>query len=152
MAGRTRRPVTQPTAFWDTSALVPLCVRQSNTPHAKALFKHHQVVVWWTTLVEIESAMARLVRMNQLSAADWAIARKLAGELAHAWSVIQPSDVVRAKAMQLVASFDLRAADALQLAAALEWCEDVPQGRRLLTADDRLFQAALLKGFDAKLV
>jgi predicted nucleic acid-binding protein len=66
------------------------------------------------------------------------------------WSVIQPSEAVRAKAMQLVDRYDLRAADALQLAAALAWFEDFPQGRAFLTADQKLREAALLNGFDAK--
>jgi len=36
------------------------------------------------------------------------------------------------------------------LAAALEWCEDAPQGRVFLTADRRLREAAMLSGFDTK--
>ena len=43
----------------------------------------------------------------------------------------------------------LRADDALQLAAAFEWCAGVPRGWKFLTADTQLFQAALLCGFDA---
>ena len=39
--------------------------------------------------------------------------------------------------------------DSLQLAAALSWCEDVPQGRVFLTADQKLREAALLSGLDA---
>jgi hypothetical protein len=35
-------------AFWDTSALVPLCVRQGVTPGAIALYKVHDAVVWWS--------------------------------------------------------------------------------------------------------
>jgi len=107
-------------------------------------------VVWWATPVEMASALARLVRMQQLDASDWAKARKLAKRLAGSWSVIQPSDALRAKSAQLVESYDLRAADSFQLAAALEWCEDDPQGRVFLTADLRLREAALLSGFDAK--
>jgi len=62
-------------------------------------------------------------------------ARKLARNLADSWSLIQPSNVLRSKAIQLVERYDLRAADALQLAAALVWCEDAHQGRVFLTAD-----------------
>ena len=58
-------------AFWDTSALVPLCVRQGITPRAIALYKLHDAVVWWATPVEIASALARLVRMKQLDPSDW---------------------------------------------------------------------------------
>jgi predicted nucleic acid-binding protein len=95
-------------------------------------------------------ALARLVRMKQLDSSDWIKARKLAKRLADSWSVIQPSDALRAKSAQLVDRFDLRAADSFQLAAALEWCEDAPQGRVFLTADQKLREAALLSGFDAK--
>lgn len=137
-------------AFWDTSALVPLCARQSITPQAIALYKLHDVVVWWATPVQIASALARLVRLKQLDPSDWTRARKLAKRLADSWSVIQPSDALRAKSAQLVDRHDLRAADALQLAAALERCEDAPHGRVFLTADRRLREAALLSGFDAK--
>jgi len=137
-------------AFWDTSALVPLCVRQSTTANAIALYRTHGAVVWWTTPVEIASALARLVRMKRINATDCAKARKLADVLSDSWSVIQPTDVVRAKALRLVDQHDLRAADSLQLAASLEWCEDVPKGRIFLTADERLREAALQVGFEAK--
>ena len=150
MAGRKARPLDRPSAFWDTSALVPLCVRQSMTPRVIALYKKSQAVVWWTTPVEIASGLARLLRMNQLDPSAWSKASKLATALADAWSVIQPSEAVRSKAIQLVGRYDLRAADALQLAAALVWCEELPQGRIFLTADQKLQEAAMLSGFDVK--
>jgi predicted nucleic acid-binding protein len=137
-------------AFWDTSALVPLCVRQSITPRAVALYKIHDAVVWWATPVEIASAVARLLRMQQLDSSDWTKARKLAKRLASSWFVIQPSDALRARSIELVDRYDLRAADSLQLAAALEWCEEVPEGHVFLTIDQMLREAALLSGFDAQ--
>jgi predicted nucleic acid-binding protein len=150
MAGRTRKPVERRSAFWDTSTLVPLCVRQTVTPRIIALYRSYQAVVWWATPVEIASALARLVRMKQLTSDDWARSRRLAVDLAATWSVVQPSDALRAKAAQLVERYDLRAADALQLSAALEWCEDSPQDRVFLATDARLREAAVLCGFDAK--
>jgi len=137
-------------AFWDTSALVPLCVRQSITPRAVAFYKIHDAAVWWATPVEIASALARLLRMKQLDPSESTRARKLAKRLADSWSVIQPSEALRAKSIQLVDRYDLRAADSFQLAAALEWCEDVTQGRVFLTTDQKLKEAALISGFDAK--
>ena len=150
MARRTRKPVTRLSAFWDASALVPLCVRQGITPRAIAHYKSYDVIVWWATPVEIASALARLVRMKQLDSADWTKARKLAKNLADSWSLIQPSNVLRSKAIEVVERYDLRAADALQLAAALTWREDAPPGRVFLTADQKLREAAQLSGFDAK--
>ncbi len=152
MAGRTGRSIARHLAFWDASALVPLCVGQSSTPHAIALYKQYEAVVWWATPVEIASAFARLVRMQLLDVSDCAKARRLAAALADAWFVIQPSDSLRAKAVQLVDRYDLRAADSLQLAAGLEWCQDSPQGQVFLTADQRLREAAVLAGFDGKLL
>lgn len=137
-------------AFWDASALVPLCARQRITPRIVALHRVCDVVIWWATPVEMASAFARLLRMKELNSKDWAQARKLAGRLADSWSVIQPSDTLRSRALQLVERYDLRAADSFQLAAALEWCEVAPQGRVFLTTDQRLREAALLSGFDAK--
>jgi predicted nucleic acid-binding protein len=139
-------------AFWDASALVPLCVRQAITPRVLALYKIHDTAVWWATSVEIASALARLLRIRQIDSAAWSKARKTAAGLADSWSAIQPSDVLRAKSAQLVERFDLRAADSFQLAAALEWCEGAPQGRVFLSTDQKLRNAALLNGFDAKLI
>jgi hypothetical protein len=54
--------------------------------------------------------------------------------LADEWSVIQPTNGLHTNAAKLADRYDLRARDALQLAAALEWCERIPQawfsGRR----------------------
>jgi predicted nucleic acid-binding protein len=152
MAGRAGRPVTRLPAFWDTSALVPLCVRQAATPRAITLYKTYEVVVWWGTSVEIASALARLVRMNQLDPTDWTEARRLAATLSDTWSVVQPSEALQAQATLLVSQYDLRAADALQLAAALEWCGNSPEGRVFITADQALQQAAALSGFDGRQV
>jgi hypothetical protein len=66
--------------------------------------------------------------------------------------MVQPSDALRSRAAQLVDLLDLRAADALQLAAALVWCEGQAQGQVFVSADQRLRDAAIISGFDAPLV
>jgi predicted nucleic acid-binding protein len=149
MARGTRRALVSPAAFWDASALVPLCVNQTNSAAAKSLYDHYEIVVWWGTSVEIASAVARLLRMSLIKRAEWNHALKIASILANTWFVIEPSVALRTKAEHLVQIYDLRAADAFQLAAALEWCKDTPGGEVFLTADERLLQAALLAGFDA---
>jgi predicted nucleic acid-binding protein len=116
------------------------------------LYISHQAAVWWTAPVEIASALARLLRMTQLTSGDWAKARQLAADLADARFVIQPSDAFEARAIELVDRYDLRAAGALQPSAALDWCEDAPQGEVFLTADQRLRDAAVLSGFDGKVI
>lgn len=150
MARRAGKPLARTSAFWDASALVPLCVRQSITPSVVSSYKSYPAVIWWATPVEIASALARLARTKEINSSDWAKARQVAAALADEWSVIQPSNALRAHAARLVDRYDLRAADALQLAAALIWRENAPQGEVFLTADQKLREAAVLSGFDGK--
>lgn len=139
-------------AFWDTSALVPLCTIQGATPRAVIHFKNYGVTVWWATPVEINAAFARLVRMKQMSSSGLLSAQHAAEKLASSWEVIRPTNSIRTRAIDLAMKFDLRAADSLQLAAALEWCHDQPRGEVFLSADHKLRHAALAVGFDAKTV
>ena len=88
--------------------------------------------------------------MKQLDPLEWTQARKLADVLADAWWVVQPSDALGVQATLLVNRHGLRAADALQLAAALEWCGNAPQSRVFVTADQALLQAAVTSGFEDK--
>lgn len=152
MAGRAGRPLERPVAFWDTSALVPLCAHQGITPRVIALYRTYGVVVWWATPVEIASALRRLVRMKQITPDDWVTSRRLALDLAESWQIVQASNALRNNAAQLVERYDLKAADAIQLAAALNWCEGSPGGEIFLTVDQRLREAAVLSGFDGKAI
>jgi predicted nucleic acid-binding protein len=149
---RRAGPLARTSAFWDASALLPLCIVQGITPSVISLYKSYPAVVWWATPVEIASALARLVRTREINSSDCAKARLVATALAEEWSVIQPSNALRARAMQLVERYDLRAADAMQLAAALEWCEEVPQGEVFVTADQKLREAVVLSGFDGRVI
>jgi uncharacterized protein len=71
---------------------------------------------------------------------------RLAG-LASSWSEIPPGERVRDNAVRLVRVHDLRAGDALQLAAALVAAEERPATLELVTLDDRLALAARREGF-----
>jgi uncharacterized protein len=63
------------------------------------------------------------------------------------WYEVSPSNAVREQAEVLLHTYPLRAADSLQLAAALVWCRDRPAGRTFICADDRLCEAATRAGF-----
>ena len=149
MAGRARGPVNPPPAFWDASAVVPLCVNEKHSASAGSFLRQYRMVVWWGTSVEIAGALARLLRMSLLSHAEWLQAHRIASFFAREWTEVSPSDGLRTRAGQVVGKYDLRAADAFQLAAALEWSDGSPAGKIFLSADRRLLEAALLSGFDA---
>ena len=47
--------------FWDTSAIVPLCVDEPSSAMVKAIFKEgSSLVVWWATQTECVSALGGL--------------------------------------------------------------------------------------------
>lgn len=133
--------------FWDSSALVPLCLDQPRTEKSRQLHAEDpELVVWWGSSIECASAIARLHRDGYLSASDEAEARSLLGALAESWYEIQPGDAVREQANRVLRLHPLRAADALQLAAALEWAGSPPQGA-FVSFDERLQAAAHREGF-----
>jgi uncharacterized protein len=142
--------MTQPLAYWDSSALVPLCVPQIQTMRAAAIYQTYQVVAWWATQVEIISGLTRLERMGQISRAQFLHGKRLAQDIVRDWiSAASPSSVTL-QACALLELYPLRAADALQLAVALEVCDHRPQGFLFVTADQRLADAARQSGFSVE--
>lgn len=135
------------TAFWDSSALIPLCVQEQTSSRARTLAKRYSPVVWWATPVEIHSAIARLHRAGDLKDAGRQAALNRLGLLSRGWREVLPSDRLRALAQDLLAQHPLRAADSLQLAAALVWCQQKTNQRSFLSEDDRLCVAARSCGF-----
>lgn len=134
--------------FWDASALIPLFVREAHSRALEALVADDPaMVVWWAGQVECASAVQRLRREGVFSPAE---AAELLARLAlalDAAEVVQPGDELAATALRLLAAHPLRAADALQLAAALVWARGRPTGHELVCLDERLRTAALLEGF-----
>ena len=61
--------------------------------------------------------------------------------------MIAPTVKLRDRAGRLLAAYALSGADALQLAAALAWCEEEPRGSHLVCLDTRLREAARREGF-----
>ncbi len=73
--------------------------------------------------------------------------QRLAGLIEDA-HVIAPTLRLRDRAGRLVAAHPLRAGDALQLAAALMWCDDAPSAATpFVCLDQRLRDAARREGF-----
>lgn len=105
-----------------------------------------ELVVWWGSSIECASAVARLHREGRLNAADEARARSLLTALRASWFEVQPGEAIREQALRILRLHPLRAADALQLAAALEWSGS-PPGGMFVSFDQRLNAAAQREGF-----
>lgn len=139
--------MTKAAAFWDASALVPLCVNETTSRDARAQLRMFLPVVWWGTLVEIHSAIRRAHLLGKLNNQEMAKALSRLVLLSRGWREILPDDSLRDLARQLLDAHDLRAADSLQLAAALVWCQHRPARRNFLSADHRLSESARTRGF-----
>ncbi len=134
--------------FWDSSAIVPLLVAESSTRALVTAFvRDPELVVWWATEVECVSALARLERDASIDAPAMGEALARLDALALAWHEIQPAARTRQVAVRLLRTHNLRAADALQLAAAIAAAEDSPGSLPLVTLDVRLATAAEREGF-----
>jgi uncharacterized protein len=145
-SGRKPRPAM--TAFWDTSALVPLCCFQPQSAQARqAARTYSRQVVWWGTVIEAVSSLNRLTREETINPKESRQAFARLNYLRGRWNEVQPTEEMRDGAERLLRIHRLRAADALQLAAALVWCGDRPQGRTLIGADGNLSDAAGAEGF-----
>lgn len=135
-------------SFWDTSAIVPLCLSESRSQSARRLWRLFESCnVWRETAVEVESTFARLEREGTLSADDYAFCVKQLARIESRWLVVEPSSRAIDLARTFPRQFGLRALDSLQLAAALVWCNEFPKNKVFVSADARLLKAAESIGF-----
>ena len=134
--------------YWDSSALVALHVAQGATQAVRALYAADPVVLTWTMSdVEMRSGIMRLVRERAMTMeqAQAAIARvESFWDEVHAVAL---ADAVKLRAKRLLGLHPIKAADALQLAAALTAVYDNPVGWDFVCLDKTLGDAARREGF-----
>lgn len=134
--------------FWDASAVVPLIIAERSTQDLQAIaVKDSAMLVWWGSVIECVSALARLERDGALNEHSVTLALQRLRELSSSWHEVDPSDEIRETAARLLRVHPLRAADALQLAAAFAAAEQRPVSLELVTLDERLGNAARKEGF-----
>ncbi len=134
--------------FWDTSALLPLFVAERATARAERWLRGDpDVVVWILTRVELLSALARRRRAEPMATRRIAAARREALATWERWSEVTAVEIARRHAERIVETHVLRAADALQLGAALVAAEDIAGALEFVTLDEHLAMAAEREGF-----
>ena len=135
--------------FWDSSALVPLVVEEAHSKRCRQLLRSDpRVVVWHLTRAELVSALWRVHRDGHLDREDVGVAERRLEMLARKWAEIDAVLPAREQAERLLRVHPLRAADSLQLAAALVAVDHRPRGRPFVCLDERLCLAADAEGFD----
>lgn len=134
--------------YWDTSGVAALLIRDAHTDAALAVArKDRDITTWWGTLVECQSAIWNGERRGSVTMEGAQAAEARLRQLEQDWQEIAPSEAIRQHAARLLRVHELRAADALQLAAALTAAQGRPESLPLLTFDRRLASAAEREGF-----
>jgi hypothetical protein len=127
---------------------VPLVVSERATPRVhRWLRADPEVMVWTLTRVELLSALARRRRAVPSMAKALSTARREILSAWERWSEVTAVDLVRRFAERVVEAHPLRAADALQIGAALVAAEERPQTLAFVTLDRAQAEAAEREGF-----
>ena len=133
--------------YWDTSALVPLVIAETESERVRDWLREDSLIVTWAwTRVELVSAVERRARQGVLTREQRRACIDRFESLAVQWDEVTDLLSVRSRAIPLLARYPLRAADAAQLAAALLVAEGNPVSLRFLSLDERLAAAADLEG------
>jgi predicted nucleic acid-binding protein len=133
--------------FWDTSAIVPLLVEEPHTPRMLVLASDPVArALWWGTPVEVRAALCPRERAREITG-------QLVHESLHAFRAfaqaareVSTTLGLRNRAERLVRVHPLRAADSLQLAAALMVADSDLSSVEFVCLDERLRQTATREG------
>jgi predicted nucleic acid-binding protein len=134
--------------FWDSSALITLLFDEPRSGDTLAIAREDEgIAVWWGSPVECFSAFARMRREGKLALDAEELLRSSLSRLEHSWIEIEPTADLRSLAGRILFTHPLRAADSLQLAAALTWAGGRAAGGEFVCLDERLRLAARMEGF-----
>jgi uncharacterized protein len=129
--------------FWDASAVVPLLFEQKQTGAVRKLrAADPEMAVWWGTVVECHSAIARLLRQRAIDRSGAAQSVERLRRIGSEWLEVEPSTILRQEACRLLLAHPLRAAHAFQLAAALNLANEIGDRVEMVCFDERLVEAA----------
>lgn len=137
--------------FWDSSALLPLYVNQARSEELRSwVVDDNDMAVWVLSDVEVRSAFARLLREGAIDLVALQDRALRFDSMFLKAIVIDVLPSVMARARRVLMTHPLRAADALQLGAALVACADEPARFEFVCIDARLADAARREGFTVR--
>lgn len=133
--------------FWDSSAILPILIHETSTPKMLEIIRaDREMYVWWGSEVECVSAISRLERERPGSEVI-ALALERLRLLREGWNEIAPGAILRESAKRLLRVHAIRAANALQLAAATVLAGHERESLHFVSLDERLRDAATREGF-----
>ena len=135
--------------FWDSSALLSLLVAQAGQEAVRAVLdEDREMALWWGTHIELASGLCRLHRESLIDDGTFSRLLKVVVKIMDDADEVQPTEQIRQASIRILRVHRLRAADSLQLAAALAWTENSPSGAGFVCLDKRLCEAADEEGFE----
>src|SRR5688500_10790397 len=106
--------------YWDSSALVPVIVKEpASDIVAKWLSQDPEIATWYLSATELMSTLCRKQREGAFDEATLSKAIQQRDDLLRGVSLIGAHTRIVSTAERLLRTHPLRAADALQLAAAI---------------------------------
>jgi predicted nucleic acid-binding protein len=133
--------------FWDTSALVPLLVKEDRSADVRAvILSDADILTSAITSLEVTSALWRRRHAGTLPLADHERAEQRFAQLSARWMEVAQAPQLMEGALRLLARHSLRSLDVLQLASALLVAPS-PALLPFVTLDKKLAAAAREEGF-----
>ena len=134
--------------YWDSSAIAPLIVVENRTAQCEELLrKDSQIVTWWLSGVECASALNRLRREGIMDESELRTALVDLDTFCKSFVEVLPVAAIRTTATRLLRVHSLKAADSVQLAAAILAAGEERDALEFISFDDRLIAAADKEGF-----
>ncbi len=134
--------------YWDSSAIVTALGEQTDAEGRAALLRQDgEATTWWASKVECPAAVYRLRREGVVDERGLTQLLRKLESFFETCVEIEATEEVRRRAIRLLRTHPLRAADALQLAAALVACRENPGSLPFVSSDQRLNTAAEQEGF-----
>ena len=135
--------------FWDSSAILSLVAAQPAQNDVRSILDDDpSVLLWWGTRIELASGLCRLHREGTISSGRLSSLLRIIEQIADDADEVEPTESVRITATRILRVHNLRAADAMQLAAALAWTNNSPSKAGFVCLDVRLREAAEKEGFE----
>lgn len=136
--------------YADTSALVKLFVREESSDATRDMLRRSQVLgTGLLTRAELGSALARGAKNGYLLAEEALEARRRLEMVWGSWVHIAMDEALVSRAEQMAWQYGLRRYDAVHLAAAKVWQQEIGHPVVLATFDRELWEAAALVGLEA---
>jgi len=139
-------------AYFDSSAVVKLYVKERGRGVVLRLLRRHEVVASAILPIEIRAALRRRAAEDAIESSRLAAALEQLTTDRAQWNLIAVSAAVLQRAEQIVASHAVRTLDAIHIASAQEFGSRLRVRLPFISADRRQLEAAAETGLSVRQV